>query len=136
MTTAKSILSRLLFLLYLAAVATLCFISSDKFPTIQKTIWGIATDKLAHFAMFLPFPILLYLAWDHRSSKPSGAIGFAVLNFAAGTLIAALTEWIQKFLPTRCMDLHDFNSDLLALGVATVLVFIIDITHLKSRRNV
>ena len=125
----------MLFLLYLGAVAILCFISSEQLPSIQKTIWGIPADKLAHFAMFLPFPFLLYLAWDHKSSKPAGAISFALLNLVAGALIAALTEWVQSFLPTRSMDLHDFNSDLLALTVATVLVFIIDITHLKSRRN-
>ena len=136
MTTAKSILSRILFLLYLGAVAALCFISGDSLPDIQRSIWGIPTDKLAHFAMFLPFPILFYLAWDHKSGKISGVLGFALLNLAAGSLVAALTEWVQKYLPTRSMDLHDFRSDLLALGISTLLVFIIDITHLKSRRNV
>ena len=136
MTSAKSILSRVLFVLYLGAVAALCFLSSENLPDIQRTIWGIPTDKLAHFAMFLPFPILFYLAWDHRSAKALGAITFALLNMAAGALVAAITEWVQKYLPTRSMDLHDFGSDLLALGIATALVFIIDVTHLKSRKNV
>ena len=123
-------------MLYLGAVAALCFLSTENLPNFQRTIWGIPTDKVAHFCMFLPFPLLFYLAWDHKGTKAAGAISFALLNLAAGALVAAGTEWMQKFLPTRCMDLHDFNSDLLALVAGTLLVFIIDITHLKSRRNV
>ena len=58
MTTPKSILSRVLFLMYLGAIALLCFISGEKIPDIQREIFGIPTDKLVHFFMFLPFPVL------------------------------------------------------------------------------
>lgn len=113
----------------------LCFTSSDKLPDIQKTIFGFPTDKVAHFLMFLPFPILFYMAWDHDTSKALRSIGFNLLNLSCGILVAALTEWVQKYLPTRSMDLHDFNTDLIALAIGTAFVFLVDITHLKSRRN-
>jgi len=113
----------------------LCFTSSDKLPDIQKTIFGFPTDKVTHFLMFLPFPILFYMAWDHDTSKALRSIGFSLLNLSCGILVAALTEWVQKYLPTRSMDLHDFNTDLIALAIGTAFVFLVDITHLKSRRN-
>ena len=58
MTTPKTILARILFLLYLGAIALLCFMHVDKLPDVQKFIFGIPTDKIVHFGMFLPFPIL------------------------------------------------------------------------------
>ena len=62
MTTPKTILARFLFFLYLAGIAFLCFMHVDKLPDVQKFIFGIPTDKVVHFGMFLPFPILAYLA--------------------------------------------------------------------------
>ena len=135
MTTPKSILSRVLFLMYLGAIALLCFISGEKIPDIQREIFGIPTDKLVHFFMFLPFPILSYMAWDHKGRNAWGPVKFFFGNLLAGACLAALTEWIQDMLPTRSMDLHDFWADMLALGLARLFVFIIDITHISSRRN-
>lgn len=135
MMTPKTILARILFFLYLAAVAFLCFMHVDKLPDFQKFIFGIPTDKVAHFLMFLPFPILAYLAYDHLSNKLSHAALFALATLILGALLAYGTEYIQGKLPYRSMDLNDFKADLLALAVSCVFVFIIDITHLKVRKN-
>ena len=78
MITPKTFLARILFFLYLAAVAFLCFMHVDKLPDVQKFIFGIPTDKIAHFLMFLPFPILAYLAYDHLTNKLSHAFLFAL----------------------------------------------------------
>lgn len=135
MTTPKTILARILFLLYIAAVAMLCFMRVDKLPDVQKFIFGIPTDKVAHFLMFLPFPILAYLAYDHLTNKLGHAVLFAIATMAFGALLAYGTEYIQGRLPYRSMDLNDFKADLLALAVSCVFVFIVDITHLKVRKN-
>lgn len=135
MTTPKTILARILFFLYLVAIAFLCFMHVDKLPDIQKFILGIPTDKVAHFLMFLPFPILAYLAYDHLTNKVWSAILFALATFVIGCLLAYGTEYVQGRLPYRSMDIKDFKADALALAISSVFVFIIDVTHLKKRKN-
>ena len=133
--TTKTILARILFFLYLAAIAFLCFMHVDKLPEVQQFIFGIPTDKVAHFLMFLPFPILAYLAYDHLTNKVWSAIFFAIATFIIGALIANGTEYVQGTLPYRSMDINDFKADALALAVSCVFVFIIDVSHLKVRNN-
>ena len=133
MTSTKTILARILFILYLAAIAFLCFMHADKLPEMQKTLLGIPTDKVAHFLMFLPFPILAFLAYDHVTNKFWSAVLFAVLTFAVGAGIAWLTEYVQGMLPYRSREIADLKADLLALGISTLGVFITDITHLPKR---
>jgi len=135
MTTPKTILARILFLLYLAAIALLCFMHVDKLPDVQKFILGIPTDKIAHFLMFLPFPILAYLAYDHLTNKLSHAILFAIATLLLGLLLAYGTEYVQGKLPYRSMDINDFKADALAIAISCVGVFIVDITHLKVRKT-
>ena len=135
MITPKTFLARLLFFLYLAAVAFLCFMHVDKLPEVQKFILGIPTDKIAHFLMFLPFPILAYLAYDHLTNKLSHAFLFALATLIVGVLMAYGTEYVQGKLPYRSMDINDFKADALAIALSTVAVFIVDITHLKVRKQ-
>ena len=135
MTTPKTIMARILFFLYLCAIAFLCFMHVDKLPEVQKFILGIPTDKVAHFLMFLPFPILAYLAYDHLTNTLGPAILSALATFVLGALLAYGTEYIQGKLPYRSMDIADFKADALALVLSCIFVFIIDITHLKVRKN-
>ncbi len=135
MTGTKTILARILFALYLAAIALLCFMNVDKLPQIQKEILGFPTDKIAHFIMFLPFPILAYLAYDHVTNKVWSCFLFALLAMVAGTAVAFLTEYVQGMLSYRTRDLFDFKADLLALGISTLFVFIVDISNLKNRNK-
>ena len=132
--STKTILARILFLVYLAAIAFLCFMHADKLPDMQKTLLGIPTDKVAHFLMFLPFPILAFLAYDHATNKFWSALLFAVLTMAVGAGIAWGTEYIQGMLPYRTRDMADLRADLLALGISTLGVFIIDISNLSKRK--
>ena len=132
--STKTILARILFVLYLAAIAFLCFMHADKLPDMQKTFLGIPADRVAHFLMFLPFPILAFLAYDHVTGNIWKALLFAALTFAVGAGIAWGTEYIQGLLPYRSRDLADLKADLLALAVSTVGVFIIDVVNLPKRK--
>ncbi len=135
MTTPKTILARILFFLYLAAIAFLCFMHVDKLPDVDKFLFGIPADKLAHFLMFLPFPILAYLAYDHLTNRFWSAVLFVAATFIIGALLAYGTEYVQGKLPYRSMDINDFKADALALAISSVFVFIIDVTHLQKRKN-
>ena len=56
-----------LFLVYVALVAWLCFGMFKPSQDIPRSLFGIPIDKVVHFLMFLPFPILGTIAFDFRS---------------------------------------------------------------------
>lgn len=128
-TTTKTILSRVLFLLYVCAVCLICFADSSSLPRMQRFIFGIPTDKVVHFIMFAPFPILSYLSFDHPSGKPGRSVLFVFLSLIAGATLAYSTEVIQSYLPSRSKDINDFYADALALGVSSIFILLIDLTR-------
>lgn len=128
-TTTKTILSRVLFLLYVCAVCLICFADSSSLPRMQRFIFGIPTDKVVHFIMFAPFPILSYLSFDHPSGKPWRSVLFVFLSLIAGATLAYSTEIIQSYLPSRSMDINDFYADALALGVSSIFILLVDLTR-------
>lgn len=134
MTSANTILSRILFILYLAAVAFICFMRPDRLPDIQKNIFGIPADKVAHFLMFFPFPILAFLSFAKPKKKFWKAALFSFLTLLAGSAVAVLTEYVQGLLPYRSKDFSDFKADFLALAISTLIVFLVDIISLKKAR--
>ena len=120
-------------MLYLAAVAMLCFANIKSTPDIKKELFGIATDKIAHFLMFLPLPVLAFFAFDKYTEKVWSSILFTLLTLGCGIGLAALTEWVQSHLPYRSGDNRDFLADVLALAVSSVFVLILDISKQKRR---
>jgi len=133
MTRKQMIWARILLAGYLVAVAVLCFANFSSMPNVQKQWLGIPMDKIVHFCMFFPFPLLAFMSFDkHTESIRSSAL-WAGGTFLAGCLIAAATEWGQARLTTwRSGDRTDFLADFLALAAASLLVFVIDIR--KQRR--
>jgi VanZ family protein len=125
--------ARIAFFLYLAAVVWLCFGHFDGMPDVQRSFWGIPTDKIVHFLMFFPFPILAFLAFDGYSAKPWLSVLGTVATFAAGILLAVGTEVGQARLTTyRSGDVNDFKADLLALGISSLIVLLINIRKLRK----
>ena len=134
-----------LFLIYLAAVAYCCFGSFDGIQQVSPSLLGIPTDKIIHFIMFFPFPVLCYLSFDRHTDRPwqavllAGAalafykVLFRPLLFASGCIIAAATEIGQSFLKYRSCDIKDFFADSLALVISTAATLFLDIRKMKKR---
>lgn len=128
----KKILFRVLFVLYLAAVLYLCFGRFDNTPSIPWTLLGIPSDKLVHFCMFFPFPILSFLAFDRFTETPPATFLFSGLTFLVGVGIAYGTEWGQAHLTTyRSGDPMDLLADVSALLISTIIVIIWDLSKQK-----
>ena len=92
---------------------------------MPKELWGIPIDKVVHFLMFFPFPLLAYLAFDRYREKRWSALPWAAIAFLGGSAFAAFTEMVQSRLSYRSGDPADFRADALALGAGTVIVLIV-----------
>ena len=115
---------KLLFVLYIITVCVLCFTGSPSLPEVDQFIFGIPLDKIAHFLMFAPFPVLAYYAFERLGGKTDHNVRFALLTFLTGELFALLTETVQHFLPTRSMELSDFLADTIGITLCTVAMAI------------
>ena len=133
MTKTLKTIFKVLFYLYLVAVAVLCFGSFNSLPEVSKTILGIPTDKVVHFCMFFPFPILAFLAYDKYTGDRKKVLLFAIVTFIVGCLIAAGTELGQAYLTEyRSGDPKDFLADFLALLSGSVIATWIDLRQLSK----
>ena len=114
---------RILFFLYVAGVLFMCFGKFDSTPSVPLELWGIPTDKLVHFGMFLPFPILAYLAFGRQYITTKAALLFTGVTFIVGLMLALGTEWGQAHLTAyRSGDPRDFLADAIALATGSLLV--------------
>lgn len=124
---------RLLTLLYLAAVAVLCFANFSKMPDVPRTFLGLPLDKIVHFLMFLPFPILTFFSIGSGRPGVVKTLFIIVLLFGAGCLMAWGTEVYQGKLPYRNMDPADFKADRIGLMCGAIIAFVIQFFVYKKK---
>ena len=127
------LLARIVFLLYLAAVLYLCFGNFSDMSSVAKHFLGIESDKVVHFLMFLPFPILFYMAFGWRTRNPWHSVLLSLAILALGSFIAAGTELVQDLIPYRASDIADFKADFLALCISSAVTFFVDLS--KTTRH-
>ena len=130
----RSILCSITMALYIGLVAYLCFANFHRLPEVPNTFLGIPVDKIVHFWMFFPFPILAYLAYDKLTDTPLKAFAALISIFAIGCIFAGVTEIIQGSLSYRSQDPRDFGADCLAIGIASILTFIIDLSKMRKQK--
>ena len=133
MTQKMNKLMKLLFVLYIACLLFLCFGKFDNTGDVPMSLLGIPTDKIVHFCMFFPFPILAFFAFDRFTDTVRSTLLFTGITFCVGILIALGTEWGQARLTTyRSGDSLDLLADAIALALSTLLVIFIDIRKQKK----
>lgn len=116
----------LLFAFYLAAVAYLCFLKPGSIPVLQQFIFGIPTDKVIHFIMFLPYPVLAYISFrPDRKGVLTHMLTFIAI-IAVGAAMAMGVERLQ-IAAGRNYDIKDFYANIagMAAGAAITLIFIL-----------
>lgn len=131
MNRKTRIIARILLGIYILVLLWLCLGHFDNLPNVSRTILGIPTDKVVHFCMFLPFPVLAFLAYDPHTKKPLDAILCVLATFAMGLLLAGGTELLQGITIHRSADRMDFLADCIALGISCVGVLIYDLCKMK-----
>ena len=123
---------RVLTLVYIIAVAVLCFAKFSAMPPSPVSIFGIPADKVVHFLMFLPFPVLAFFSLSIRRGGVVKTILVLVAVFIVGCALAWGTEYIQGKLPYRSMDPADFGADRLGLLCGAIIAFFIKLLSHKK----
>ena len=121
----RTIIARILFLLYLGALAWLCFGNFSSLPSVSMKFFGIETDKLVHFLMFFPFPLLLFMSLKVSPKSRWQLFFLVLLAFALGCATGAVTEFVQGMTPTRVPDIRDFYADVAGCLTSAALTFVI-----------
>ena len=84
--------------------------------------FGIGKDKIAHFLMFLPFPILMYMAFHTHHGNPWRLIIFMTVTILIGAAAGAGIELLQMTTKYRSCDILDFRADCIGLLAGSFLV--------------
>lgn len=133
MKPKQKIAFRILFFLYLVGVLYLCLGRFENTPSVELSLWGIPTDKLVHFGMFFPFPILAFLAFDQFTRTVPQTLLFVGITLTIGLLVAVGTEWAQaSFTNYRSGEALDFVADAIGLLLSSILITIWDICKQKK----
>ena len=134
MSRGNKIAFQILFWLYVAGVLFLCFGHFDSTPSVPLDFFGIPTDKIVHFTMFFPFPILAFFAFDRYTDSVKSTLLFVGATFIVGLILAFGTEWGQAhFTEYRSGDPLDLTADTIALLISSVVVAVVDIA--KQRKS-
>lgn len=120
-------ISFIILCIYIAAVAVLCFMKTNSLPSVEMYFLGIPLDKIIHFIMFAPFPVLAYMTFRPAKTGKAGNMAVLTVIAAVGAGLAKATERIQSMLGYRTGDPADFMSDLAGIltGAAFIAAFIL-----------
>lgn len=115
-------LSIVAFCIYLAAVAVLCFIRPSSLPEIDiKTFLGIPIDKILHFIMFLPYPVLSGMVFISKGQKRPAIIATLLILALTGIGVAYGTEMIQSHTDYRSYEIADFYADIAGIAAGSII---------------
>lgn len=110
-----------MFCLYIFLVAYLCFMRPDDLPQIRPDLWGIPIDKVVHFIMFTPYPILAYAAFRPAEAKKGRHLLILLIILATGAGVAIGTEKLQGISEFRSYEITDFYADMAGMAFSTLL---------------
>ena len=131
MSTAgtRALLFRNALILYISAVAYLCFANFNSLPDVPRKFLGLEMDKIVHFCMFFPFPAMGFLAYGKKTESKAGSVALMITICSLGCIFAGLTELIQGMMPYRTEDIRDYRADVMAIALSSLITLFADIAR-------
>ncbi len=123
----RQIISAIVFCTYIAAVAYLCLARPEDMPQVAELWMGLPVDKVCHFLMFIPFPVLVYMTLFPDKTEKAGNPLILLIIIAVGAGMAIGTEYLQALTAYREADIKDFYADAAGLifgGMITTALII------------
>lgn len=108
--------------IYIVVVAVLCFMKTDSLPSVELHFLGIPIDKLVHFIMFVPFPVLACMTFRPANAGKTGKMCVLMVIMATGAGLAKATERIQSMLSYRTGDPMDFMADMTGILIGSLII--------------
>ena len=130
----RKILFTSAFCFYLAAVFFLCLMKPDDLPQTELMLFGLPADKVAHFLMFFPFPVLGYCMMWKKGRRIWLDLLIVASTLIMGTGLAFLTEHLQALTQYRSSDIKDIYSDLIGMAAGCIPVLINIMYKVISKR--
>ena len=123
-----------IFILYIIGLCFCCFWNFRSSIDLSTELWGIPKDKIAHFCMFFPFPIIFYLAFPKLRNTPRRYLKFSILALATGVATGLAIEIIQGWSGYRSCDMTDLLADFCGLAAAVLILQIFEAFVMNKRR--
>lgn len=114
--------SRILLFIYVAAVLVLCLVNVPSVEELPKMILGIPIDKILHFCMFVPYPILIYGSFHNMTTRPYGHMLMLMTIITSGLAFAIGIEYLQSLTDSRSAEFLDFVADALGLFSSSFII--------------
>lgn len=124
-----------LFCIYIAAVLLLCLMKPSDLPQHDIMIFGIPADKFAHFIMFLPYPVLVYLMFFDRDRSRLWDLCILAACIVMGIATAIGTEQLQAMTQYRTPDINDVYADMKGMVPGCIGVLIYIATKKRTRQK-
>ena len=118
----------ILFVLYVATVAWLCFGNFTPDADMPRELWGLPIDKCVHFMMFLPFPVLATIAFQ----KDSWWRTLSWTTLVAMVIAFAFENLQSRINPWRCTDPADLNANILGITTGLLIMVLIGLFGKKK----
>jgi len=130
---AVNSLTKSLFFVYVIVILSIMiFTINTERINAPDLIFGIEIDKVVHFIVFLPYPFLLWLAFNKRFIKHRNLF-VCLLIPLSGLLFAIATELLQSLNPTRDFDVFDILANILSIIFASSVLNVIHFINGRSR---
>lgn len=94
---------------------------------LSNKLFCIPIDKVLHFLMFIPYPILFWMIIRYNSNNYRKKISTYLLIFLISAIIGAATEIMQSFnnIP-RDGDIKDLVADSCGIAVTLLILWILE----------
>lgn len=118
------------FCLYVITVLFMCLSRPENLPA-EFMIFGLPYDKVAHFLMFLPFPILVHLMFFKTSRSRWADLLIMIGGIVMGIGAALGTEHLQALTQYRSSDIKDVYAGAVGLSAGCIPVLF----HIFSKKR-
>ena len=86
----------------------------------DRFILSIRLDYMVHFALFIPWMLLIWIFTGARfNDTPVKAFGWVL----AGLILAVSSEYLQYFLPYRAFNINDLAANSMGVLLGSVFFF-------------
>ncbi|MCK9628882.1 MAG: VanZ family protein [Bacteroidales bacterium] len=130
--TLGSITKSLFFIYVIGILSIMVFTIHTEEINAPDYILGIAIDKVVHFIVFLPYPFLLWLAFNKRFSRYKNLFVCCLVP-VTGLIFAIATEFLQSVNPARDFDYYDILANILSIIFASIVLNVIYFLNDRSR---